>query len=140
MNELSEALVVEVFIMDTSGWIEFFRKSKVGEKIRELIIDGEIITPTVVLGELRKKYVDEGYEDEKFQEDYGIIRFLGETEHLSSDVAIKAGELRATCGVKDISLVDCIILTLAKLMEGKAISTDRHFKDQEYAIYFPVEA
>lgn len=126
--------------MDTSGWIEFFRKSEVGEEIRKLVIEGEIVTPTIVLGELRKKYIEEGYEDEKFQEDFRVIRFMGEIEDLSSEVAIKAGELRATCGVKDISLVDCIILTLAKLKEGEAISTDRHFREQEHAVYFPVEA
>ena len=86
------------------------------------------------------KYIEEEYEDEKFQEDYRVLQFMGEIEDLSSDVAIESGELRATCGVKDISLVDCIILTLAKLMKGKAISTDKHFKEQEHAIYFHVEA
>ncbi|MEE9116242.1 MAG: hypothetical protein V3U09_05025, partial [Thermoplasmata archaeon] len=48
----TDALVVEVFVMDTSGWIEYFRKSEVGEEIRRLVIDGGIVTPTIVLGEL----------------------------------------------------------------------------------------
>ncbi len=126
--------------MDTSGWIEFFRKSEVGEQIRELLLDGKITTPSIVLGELRSVYVKGAFDDERFSEDYAVIRFMGDIEDLSSDVAILAGEMRATCGIKDISLVDCIILTLAKLVGGKAISTDEHFKNQENAMYFPVEA
>lgn len=136
-NSSSEVLTLDTYIMDTSGWIEFFRRSKVGQEIRKLVIEGDVITPTIVLGELRKKYIDMDYEDEKFQEDYREIRFIGRVEDLTADTAIEAGEMRARCGVSGISLVDCIILTLAKVMEGKAISTDSHFKGQEYAIYFP---
>lgn len=131
---------MEIYVMDTSGWIEFFRRSDVGENIRELVIEGEIITPTIVLGEFRKKYIEMDYEEEKFQEDYREVQFMGKIEDLTSDVAIEAGEMRARCGVSGISLVDCIILTLAKMMKGKAISTDRHFENQEYAICFPIEA
>lgn len=130
---------METYVVDTSGWIEYFRQSKVGEKIRQRLIEGEIITPTVVLGEFRKKYVDEKYDDAKFQEDYQVIRFMGEVVGLSSEIAIRAGEMRATCGVRGMSLVDCIVLTLAESKEGKAISTDKHFKGQKCAIYFPVE-
>ena len=125
--------------MDTSGWVEFFRRSEVGESIRQLVIEGEIVTPNIVLGELRTVYVREGYDDARFNEDHNVIGFIGEIENLSSEVAIKAGEMRATCDVKGISLVDCIVLTLAEMRGGKAISTDKHFKDYKHAVYFPVE-
>lgn len=130
---------MDVFIMDTSGWIEFFRKSEVGDRIRELVIEGDVLTPTVVLGELRKKYIEEGYEDDKFQEDYETIQFMGEIVDLSPEAAIKAGEMRATCGIRGISLVDCVVITLACMRGGKAISTDKHFRDLEDTIYISVE-
>lgn len=133
------APLVETFVMDTSGWIEFFRKSDAGESIRSLIVEGNIVTPAIVMGELRKKYIEEGYVREKFEEDYDEIQFLGAIEDLTPDIAIEAGEMRATCGTRGISLVDCIVLTLAKRLEGKAISTDKHFREQEHAIHFQVE-
>ena len=52
-EEMTDGLVV-----DTSAWIEIFRGSEIGEKATDMIKESDkIITPAIVLGEMRKKYM-----------------------------------------------------------------------------------
>lgn len=58
---------------------------------------------------------------------------------LDEKVAIEAGEIRATIGIKGISLVDCILIALARKYGLKLLSGDKHFKNMDDAIYIGEE-
>lgn len=46
-------------IIDSYAWIEYFRGSKMGEKVRLYIEEEYSVTPTVVITELSRKLLKE---------------------------------------------------------------------------------
>jgi predicted nucleic acid-binding protein len=70
------------YIIDTYAWIEYFRGTENGVKIKEKIDADGNITPTIVLAELKKKYVGEGVcgfdEDLRFIKNKSIVIPLDE--------------------------------------------------------------
>lgn len=137
--------------MDTSAWIEVLRGSQIGEQVKEylwpqIIEDGrdivDIITPSLVIMEMRSKYIRKG-EEENFSKDLAKIRQIGNIEKVNIDenLAIKAGEKHGQEHARDtrISYNDCILMRLAEKMNMKVISTDKHFAEFTYAIYIKKE-
>lgn len=132
---------VENYIIDTSAWIEFFRGSNEGKLVRDFILEVQneltvCYTPTIVIAELKKKYVDFGYSSERFVDDLDKIKYLSSINHISEEVAIEGGKLRGQSEESDISIIDCILLAMAKVnSNSKVLSKDSHIKDKEEGIY-----
>ncbi len=139
------------YIMDTSAWIEVFRGSHAGEQVTEYLfpkINGggseisDIITPTIVIMELKSKYIREGKEN-IFSDDLANIRRISRIEMVNIDepLAIKSGGKHGHEHATDIriSYNDCILLSLAEKMNMKVISTDGHFEGSIHAIHIKEE-
>ena len=137
--------------MDSSAWIEVFRGSQIGEDVKEYLFpkitgDGhesaDIITPTIVIMEIKSKYIREG-KKEIFSEDLANIHRISriETVNLDEPLAIKVGEKHGYEHAMDtrISYNDCILMRLAEKMNMKVISTDKHFEGSTHAIYIKKE-
>jgi len=123
-------------VVDTSAWIEFFRASEVGKEVKDHItISNEILTPTIVLAELRFAYVRDGYSDDDFCQDVMVIKKLGEILDLDKKTAIAAGYRRATIGIRGISYQDCILIETANKYAFEVITTDEHFEGLPDTIY-----
>ncbi len=118
------------YIVDTSAWIEYFSGSSKGEKVRDIIEEGETGTPIIVIAELNDKYVREGKE-------FGTsLKFIKEHSSLISltlEIALVAGELKSEIRKKekDFGLADAIVLATAKSKKSKLLTTDPHFKGLE---------
>ena len=125
------------YIIDTSAWIEFFRGSRVGHKVFNYLINSEPMAkvPSIILGELRKKYIELEYPDQEFFQDLDLIHRWCEVQDIDEDMSIRAGEIRGTIGRPRISLIDCIQLAMAEQTQHLVVSTDSHFKDDERAVY-----
>lgn len=128
------------YAIDTSAWIEFFRGvSEQGEKTRNILLyqstKERIFTPAIILGEMRKKYLEFNYDDERFNEDLGTIENLSRIININKEIAIRAGELRAIIEVKSISLIDCILIAVGEKYNCKVVSTDKHFNSLENCIW-----
>ena len=126
------------YVMDTSAWIEYLRGSKQGVRIKNLIRPlgkvVEVITPTIVLAEMRKHYIVKGLEG--FESDLRTVRALSDNvPDLDGETALLAGKLRSEKDMDEMSLSDCILLAVAKRMAAKVISTDIDFKGRSEAIY-----
>ncbi len=126
------------YVMDTSAWIEYLRGSKQGVRIKNLIRPTgkvvDVITPTVVLAEMKKHYLERGLQE--FDEDLVTVRALSDSiPALDDETALLAGKLRADERGQSLSLPDCILLAVAKRTGAKVISTDTDFKGRAEAIF-----
>lgn len=125
------------YIIDTYAWIEYLRGTEIGDRIRSKIDVGENITPTIVLGELKKKYVEENLEG--FTEDLKIIKTKSRILPLDEQTAINAGEIRATINVSGIGIVDCILIALSRQLNFKVLTGDPHFQNLSEAEFIENE-
>lgn len=121
-------------IIDTYAWIEYFRGEDRDKKLQEKIEEGENITPTIVLAELRKRFTDLGRND--FEDKLNFIRSQSTILPIDESIAIEAGRIRATIEIEGIGLVDCILLAVSRLYGVKVLTGDRHFKNLPEAEYF----
>jgi predicted nucleic acid-binding protein len=116
-------------LIDTSVWIAYFQTNApagVLEKVDELLSDGDIYVPKIVLAELIQ-----GAHSEK---DLEVIRafveaftIIGET----ADTWLEAGRLSFALKKKGktINLGDCYIAILAKEHKCSVLTLDKHFKE-----------
>ena len=125
------------YIIDTYAWIEYFRGTETGDRIQSKIDIGGNITPTIVLGELKKKYVEEDIEG--FDEDLRFIKSKSEILPLDEQTAINAGEIRSTIGISGIGIVDCILIALSRQLNVKVLTGDSHFQNLDEAEFIENE-
>jgi predicted nucleic acid-binding protein len=116
-------------LIDTSIWIAYFQShAPVGVlgKVDELLSDGDIHVPKIVLAELIQ-----GAHSEK---DVAVIREFVEAFTIiseSADTWLEAGRLsfRLKKKGKTINLSDCYIAILAKEHKCAVLTLDKHFKE-----------
>ena len=116
-------------LIDTSVWIAYFQSNApVGilEKVDELLSDGDIYVPKIVLAELIQ-----GAHSEK---DLEVIRAFVEAFTIiseSTDTWLEAGRLSFALKKKGktINLADCYIAILAKEHKCSILTLDKHFKE-----------
>lgn len=124
-------------LVDTSAWIEFFRKKEPYYSVILELIDNDIVCCIgIVLAELLQ-----GAKSEK--ELNTIKEFLHVFEFLPESVKSweKAGELSYTLKQKGkaVGLSDCYIAVLSRLNNVKLLTLDKHFnvlkKEFELKLY-----
>lgn len=116
-------------LIDTSIWIAYFQaKAPTGvlEKVDELLSDGDIHVPKIVMAELIQ-----GAHSEKNLE---VIREFVEAFKIiaeSADTWLEAGRLSFALKKKGktINLADCYIAVLAKEHKCSVMTLDKHFKE-----------
>ncbi len=121
------------YIIDTFAWVEYFKGTEIGVKIKDLIESGENVTPTIVLAELKKKFTEWNRID--FDKKLLFIKSNSEIIPLDEDVAISSGEIRATIDIAGIGLADCILIAMSRLYDLKVLTGDPHFKDLDEGEY-----
>ena len=113
-------------LVDTSAWIDFFRKKEPAYScIDRLLDEGNICCLGIILAELLQ-----GAKSEKELE---VLRdFLLVFDFLPDDMSLwqKAGELSYSLrrAGKTVGLSDCYIAVSAQTHHVKILSFDRHFK------------
>ena len=121
------------FVIDTSAWIEYFRGTVEGKKALPIIESSNSVTPTIVLAEMRKKFVEWGRQD--FETVSNFIDQHSNVVELDKATAILAGEIRATTNVQGIGLVDCILLAVSRTLGCKVLTNDSDFSTMPEAAY-----
>jgi len=116
-------------LIDTSVWIAYFQAhapAGVSEKVDELLSEGDILVPKIVLAELIQGAHSEKNLDviREFVEAFTIIRE-------SADTWLEAGRLSFALKKKGktINLADCYIAILAKEHKCSIMTLDKHFKE-----------
>jgi predicted nucleic acid-binding protein len=122
---------LRVLVVDTSAWIAFFRESTRGQRVKKHLISADLnVTHTLVLIELKKHYVKSGIPLEDFEKDVNRIRTLCRIDSVIPEaIAVEIGRLLADPRARGMSMVDCLLLVLARHQAGgKVLSCDGDFK------------
>ena len=127
------------FILDTSALIELFSGSTIGDAVFNHLITSDPApkVPSIVLGEMRKKYIENGIGDKTFFDNVALLHRWCEIDDIDEETSIRAGEIRAHSDKRGISLIDCIQLALSERFQYRVVSTDGHFEGDDRAVYIP---
>ena len=130
-------------VVDSYAWIELFRGSEKGVKVKELISNStSVFVPDIVLTEIARKYIWEGYDENTVLQRLKWIVEVATPVQIDVEVAIAASkcymEMRnksKRLKLRSPSLSDGIILAVARIKEAKVVTGDKHFKDFEETIW-----
>ena len=120
-----ETIALDKVLVDTSAWIEFFRKKEPWHSaISSLMDDKRICCSGIILAELMQ-----GAKSDKELEILRDFRHVFEFLDESVDLWQAAGELSSTLHRKgkSIGLSDCYLSVSAKAQKMKILTLDKHF-------------
>jgi len=122
------------YIIDSSAWIEYLKGSEIGKKVAQILEeDNEIYIIPLNISEVVSKIKKENSNAELA---YEVLVSNANLVEITPKIAKEAGLLHAQLKkkTKNISLIDTLIMCVAKSMSGKILTTDNHFKNSELAI------
>lgn len=123
------------YIIDSYAWVEYLEGSKLGEKVREIILGrDEIFSLNLTIAEVVSKVKRKnGNVDVAFN----AINSNSKIIEINSEIAKKAGLFHAEIRkkIKNFGLVDSILLILAREQNSKILTGDSHFKGFKEAIF-----
>ncbi len=130
-------------MVDSYAWIELFRGSERGRKVKELISESNsVFLPDIVLAEVARKYIREGYDEKVVLKRLEWMIEVATLVWIDAKIAMMASkcymEMRERASQLKLcapSLVDGIILAVARVKEAKVVTGDRHFRDFEETIW-----
>lgn len=118
-----------VFVIDSSAWIEYLEGFQYAEKAARIIEREEItiITPKIVMAEVCSKTIRHGGNPEKAKE---IIESFSAPLSEDNDTYFLAGKIHAQLRKKfdNISLADAIVLAVTEKNNAKLVTKDFHQK------------
>jgi len=122
------------YVIDSYAWIEYFRGTETGKKVRPFVEGGSAATSVLTLAELREKYLREKWST--FSEDAAYITSRTLLTQVDREIAILAGEInhRRKTERKGWGMADSLILATARVASAKVVTGDRHFEDLDEAI------
>ncbi len=116
-------------VFDSSAWVEYFRASKIGEKVWKLIDTGgnTILTTNIAAAEVISIMKRLGYD---YQSAAIGIRALSIPAKETQEDYLKAGERHIEMKEKfgDVSLADTIIAVIAEKNNARIVTKDFHLK------------
>ena len=116
------------YILDSHAWIEYFKGSDKGEKVKDIIENGGAYTSTVVLTEVSYWYSKQGV---KFQDRINFITTNSVVAHANEQIAVNAGKIKDFVRKKyknNFGTIDALILATARSIKAEVITGDYHFK------------
>ncbi len=123
-------------VIDSYAWIELFKGSINGNKIKELLENADVLyTPNTVLAEIARKYIREGAVEktvntrlEQIGANSNIVNLDSKLAHESAKCYLELAENARTTKLSTPSLFDAIVLATAHTLNAKVLSGDQHFK------------
>jgi len=122
-------------VFDSYAWIEYFRGSRKGEKVRKYVEDEKTVTPMIVIAELSAKYNTENWDF--WGDDLHFIISKSYIYDLTLEIAERAGKTRKAMRKErqNFGLADAIILETGKAVSAPVITGDPHFKGLDNTIF-----
>lgn len=108
---------------DSWAWVEYFRGSRVGAVVKDLLEGKEVLfTPAVCLAEIKAKYLREGHDPAD------RLRFIKSRTSII-DVDITVAEAAADLKVlQGLHMVDSLVLASARARNTELLTGDKHFR------------
>jgi predicted nucleic acid-binding protein len=122
------------FIIDSSGWIEYFSNGKLTDRFSKYIEKAnsdDFFTPSLIIYEVYKKIRSSYSEEEAIK---AIVHIQANTTiiDIDSKLAVKSAEISLK---ENLSLADSIIYETSVLTKSEIITSDKHFKGKKNVIY-----
>jgi len=130
-----------VVVYDTYAWIEYFRGSRKGERVRALLRRGGF-TPSIVLAEIARKYMREGYAVDEVRKRLLFIETRTRIVPIDTELSLRAAktylelyEYAKKNRLRTPSLADAVVYAAALTLGEELVTGDRLFKDLPNVIY-----
>lgn len=120
-----------MFLIDSSGWIEFLTDGPLATEYLKYLKDAsKIKTPTIVLYEVYKKIKRERTEEEALL----AVSLINRTSviQLSESIALFAADLSLQYS---LPMADAIVYATALEEECKVVTSDSHFKGLDKVVF-----
>ncbi len=117
-------------LFDSSAWIELFKGTSEGLKVKEILKSEDVITSIVSLAEIRAWFAKN---NKSFDEFLGNIKETSTIVSLKETMALQAGifyHIRRK-EVSSFGMIDSIIYATAQYYNHLVLTTDNHFKGLE---------
>lgn len=123
-------------VVDSYAWIELFTESSNSDKVEKVLESAEnLFTPDIVLAEIARKYIREGFDEKTVRARLEQITDNSKVTVLNSTLALESAKCYQELGVNarknklsTPSLFDAIILATARVKNAKILTGDTHFK------------
>lgn len=130
-------------VIDSYAWIEIFSGSTKGEEARNSIAGADsVFTPDIVLAEVARKYSREGVGETTIRKRLTTILDTSESVCIDDTIAMQAAkssiqleEKAKKAKLSKPSLLDAIVLAIAKTNRAKVLTGDQHFKGLHETIW-----
>jgi len=116
-----------LIVLDSYGWIEYFRDGPLAERYAKYIEDANeenTAIPTIVVYEVYKKIKKEASEERAFEAYAQLMR--AKVISLDSNLALDAADVSLKSG---LNMADAIIYATAKREGARLVTSDTHFKN-----------
>lgn len=124
-----------MIVFDSYAWIEYFLGSDSGKVVKNYIDVEEVITPSIVLAEVARKYLREGVNEEDVDKRLNFIAANSTVLNIDVELSIAAAkaylelfEKTKMERLKSPSLTDGIVLATGRILRAKIVTGDEHFK------------
>ena len=123
-------------VVDSWAWVEILKLSAAGEEAKTQIEQAdEVLTPSLVLAELSRKYLREGVEIALVRTWLQGISEASEVYPIDIELAIESGrtsfelvEKARKAGLRRPGLGDAIVLATARVCGARLLTGDPHFR------------
>lgn len=129
-------------LLDSYAWIEYFSGSGEGLKIRTYLKGEQVFTPTIVLAEIARKYIREGFSEGEVRKRLLFIASKSLLIEISMELAVEAAKAYMQLlkkakkeNLNTPSLADAIVLASARMQNVSIVTGDIHFKGLKEAEY-----
>ncbi len=129
-------------VYDTYAWVEYFRGTEKGAMVRKLLETEEGLTPAIVLAELARKYVREGFSEREVRRRLEFVEAKTARVDVDADLALTAAELYLRLlevarerSLRSPSLADAIVYACALVRGDMLVTGDRLFRDLDSVVY-----
>lgn len=135
-----------MIVFDSYAWIEYFLGSASGRVVNGYLEDEEILTPSIVLAEVSRKYLREGVADSEIIKRLNFITTRSTVVELDVDLSLMAAKaymelyeraksVGKTGRTGTPSLTDGVVLATGRASNAKILTGDLHFKGLPEVVY-----
>jgi len=131
-----------LIVADSYAWIEYFLGSDSGRILKDHMDSEELVTPSIVLAEVARKYLREGIGEEDVVKRLSFIVASSTVKEIDPELSMAAAkaylelsEKAKAKGLRKPSLTDGIVLASGRTLKAKIVTGDEHFKGLDEVVY-----
>lgn len=119
-------------LIDSWAWIEFFKGSKAGKKVKNFIENSDIVVMSAITMAEVYRWFLRSYTEADAEEARGVMREMCFTVPVSEEIAVDAARIKHR---KKWGLGDSIIYATAKQEKAKVLTGDPDFKGVKDVVF-----